>query len=687
MRWDELKISNEEERTLPGYRDSAVVRRFDAPEALDIRFYEVRAKSALNRVPEASQVPFRWTINPYRGCTHACTYCLAADTPILMADGRVKALEDVRVGDAIYGTRREGSYRRYAVTYVLDRWRTMKPAYRVTLEDGTELAASGDHRFLTRRGWKHVTGAEQGSERRPHLTLNDSILGTGHFGQAPADTADYRRGYLCGIVRGDGSIGHYSYERPGRASGDVHRFRLALTDFEALRRARVYLRESGVETKEFAFAASGHGTRTTRAIRTQSRAGVAAIEALIEWPRQASNDWCKGFLAGIFDAEGCGPDVLRVANTDPAILDWTMWCLRRFGFDYVREETSNPNGLAYVRIRGGLRERLRFFVTVDPAITRKRTFEGMALKSDAKLGVASIERLGVVMPMYDITTGTGDFIANGVVSHNCFARPTHKYLDMDAGRDFEREIVVKVNVPEVLRRELARPSWKGEHVALGTNTDPYQWVESKYKLMPGIWEAFRDFRNPCSILTKSPLLLRDLPLMKEIADSGVPITANLSVPTLDEKAWRATEPHTPHPRKRLEAVAELNRAGIPCGILVAPLMPGINDAPEQLEPLLELAAEAGAIHIGGIALHLRGDVKRMFFDWLRENRPDLVPRYEQLYRRGAYAPPAERKRLSRLVGSQTVDRRRYLRDRADRGAKPLPQAAPKLEAIEQPSLF
>src|SRR5215212_1268212 len=163
----------------------------------------------------------------------------------------------------------------------------------------------------------------------------------------------------------------------------------------------------------------------------------------------------------------------------------------------------------------------------------------------------------------------------------CFARPTHNFLDMNAREDFEREIVVKVNVPELLRRELARPSWQREHVALGTNTDPYQWVESKYKLMPGIWEAFRDFRNPCSVLTKSPLLLRDLPLMKEIADLGVPITANLSVPTLDEKAWRATEPHTPHPRKRLEAVGELNAAGIPCGVLVAPLMPGINDAPAQ----------------------------------------------------------------------------------------------------------
>ncbi len=230
----------------------------------------------------------------------------------------------------------------------------------------------------------------------------------------------------------------------------------------------------------------------------------------------------------------------------------------------------------------------------------------------------------------------------------CFARPTHKYLDFDAGRDFEREIVVKVNAPEVLRGELARPSWKGEHVALGTNTDPYQWVEGRYRLTRGILEALRDAGNPCSVLTKSPLLLRDLDVMLEIAERAS-FSACLSIPTLDEKAWRSTEPHTPSPRARLEAVAELNRAGIPTGVLIAPLMPGINDAPHQVEPLLALAEQAGATSIGGLALHLRGEVREVFMGWLATQRPDLVPRYRELYRRGAYAPKQERVRLARLV--------------------------------------
>ena len=253
----------------------------------------------------------------------------------------------------------------------------------------------------------------------------------------------------------------------------------------------------------------------------------------------------------------------------------------------------------------------------------------------------------------------------------CFARPTHKYLDLGAGRDFEKEIVVKVNVPEVLRAELQRPKWTHEHVALGTNTDPYQWVEGRYRLMPGIWEAFRDSGTPASVLTKSPLLLRDLELMRQVPD----ISAALSVPTLEEKAWRSTEPHTPHPRARLEAVAELNRAGIPTSVLIAPLMPGVNDSPEQVERIVGLATEAGAVSVGGIALHLRGEVKGIFFDWLRSQRPDLLPLYERLYAGGAYVRPAERRRLAALVRLPGSGKGRFSRAADERRAEAEAQLA------------
>jgi DNA repair photolyase len=259
----------------------------------------------------------------------------------------------------------------------------------------------------------------------------------------------------------------------------------------------------------------------------------------------------------------------------------------------------------------------------------------------------------------------------------CFARPTHEYLDMNARDDFDKKIVVKVNLPEVVRRELNRPSWKGEHVALGTNTDPYQWVEKRYRLTRGVWEAMRDFRNPCSVLTKSPLLLRDLDLFREI-NAVTSFTANLSIPTIDEKVWRQTEPHTPNPRARIEAVAELTKAGIQCGVLVAPLIPGVNDDPAQVQEIVDACVEAGASHIGGICLHLRGAVKDIWFEWLEAYRPDLIPRYEQMYARGAYAPRAERERISKLVQDSRGDTaassppdyrmRRERNGRAGRGA-------------------
>jgi DNA repair photolyase len=652
VRWDNLTIGEDEAARLPGHRDPATIRRFDAPEALDMRFYEIHAKSAINRVPKASKMPFEWTINPYRGCSHACIYCVWGGTPVLMADGSHRPISDLRAGDEIYGTERRGRYRRYVRTEVLAHWSSVKRGFRVTLEDGTELIASGEHRFLTERGWKHVAAAQR-PHQRPYLTTANSLLGTGAFAPGPKRDRDYERGYLCGMVRGDGNLASYAYERAGRMSPSVvHRFRLALTDDEALRRAERYLLAHAVQTTSFAFAAGSDRHRPVRAIRTQAGAQCDRVRDLIRWPLNPREEWRKGFLAGIFDAEGSGTGVIRISNKDETILRWTASCLAAFGFRTVREG-PNAIGCSVIRLRGGLRERLRFFHLFDPAIRRKLDIDGMALKSDAQLGVASIEPLGTAMRMYDITTGTGDFIANGVVSHNCFARPTHKYLDFDAGRDFEREIVVKVNAPEVVRAELRRPSWRGEHVAMGTNTDPYQWVESRYRLMPGIWEAMRDARNPCSILTKSPLLLRDLDLMKQIAQV-TDIHANLSIPTLDPKAWRATEPHTPHPRARLEAVAELNRNGIPTGVLIAPLMPGVNDAPEQLEPLLEAAAAAGATGIGGIALHLRGDVKKLYFDWLRDQRPELLALYEKLYAKGAYAPPQERRRLAALVRREEV---------------------------------
>jgi len=652
MRWDNLRLDvqpADDRLTLPLLEQGAVVRTFDTPEFRGITFYEVRARSIINRVPEASRMPFRFTINPYRGCSHGCTYCESGDTPILMGDGRTKPLADVRPGDEIYGTVRSGNYRWYVKTGVKAHWATIKPGYRITLEDGTELVTSGDHRFLTDRGWKHVTGTESGTDRRPHLTINNKLMGTGRFERPPEDCADYRTGYLCGLIRGDGHLGSYRYTRAGGAPSEVHSFPLALVDLEALQRARGYLTDLEISTRECVFQEAVGGRKAVQAIRTGVRAQVQMIREVVAWPTMASLEWCKGFLAGIFDAEGSFSGCLRIANTDSAIIDRITSCLRRFGFSFRVETTSRANGLRYVRLLGGLREVLRFFHTVDPAITRKMDISGRAIKGDAPLRVVSIEPLGVDVPMYDITTATGDFIANGVVSHNCFSRKSHTYLDLDYGRDFDTKIVVKVNAPELLRKELAEPKWEGEHIAMGTNVDTYQRAEGRYRLMRGILEALHDFANPFSILTKGTLILRDLDLLVQSA-AITDVATNFSVGSVDRELWRLLEPGTPGPVSRLEAVRTLNEAGVRCGVLMAPIVPFLSDTDEAIRETVEAIGRAGATHVTPIVLHLRkGGSREWFMAWLRERHPELVSRYEELYGDRTYAPKSYQEDVAERV--------------------------------------
>jgi DNA repair photolyase len=233
------------------------------------------------------------------------------------------------------------------------------------------------------------------------------------------------------------------------------------------------------------------------------------------------------------------------------------------------------------------------------------------------------------------------------VSHNCFARPTHEYLNLNSGEDFERVIVVKLNAVEKLRAELAPKRWRGDHIAMGTNTDPYQRAEGKYRLTRGIVEVLTETANPFSILTKGTLVLRDLELLAAAAEREL-VRVNFSIGTLDPDVWRLTEPGTPHPRKRVEALARLNAAGVPCGVLVAPVLPYLSDRREQLDEVVGACVDAGAVSITPVLLHLRPGVREHYLSSLAEHRPDLLERHHQLYRR-AYAPATERDRLAQMV--------------------------------------
>ncbi|HEY4378067.1 MAG TPA: radical SAM protein [Acidimicrobiales bacterium] len=229
----------------------------------------------------------------------------------------------------------------------------------------------------------------------------------------------------------------------------------------------------------------------------------------------------------------------------------------------------------------------------------------------------------------------------------CFARPTHAYLGLGIGVDFDQRVVVKVNAVEKLRAELRPSRWQGDLIAMGTNTDPYQRCEGKYRLTRGLIRTLVDAGNPFSVLTKSTLILRDLDLLREAAGT-TDVRVNLSIGTLDDEVWRLTEPGTPHPRRRLRAVEQLNEAGVPCGVLMAPILPGLSDGIDQLQATARACVEAGAVSVSSVLLHLRPGVRDHFMAELASTRPDLVDRYERLYR-GANAPKADRQRVAGIV--------------------------------------
>jgi DNA repair photolyase len=398
-------------------------------------------KSIITR-NDSPDVGFDRSINPYRGCEHGCVYCLAGETPILMGHGGLKALGELSVGDEIYGTERDGHYRRYVKTQVLAHWQTRKPAYRVCLADGTELVASADHRFLTDRGWKFVDRAD-GDEMRHRLTPNNLLMGFG--------------------------------------------------------------------------------------------------------------------------------------SVTPSARD-------------VAHQTEKPS---------------------------------------ADLRVVAIERLDGERDLFDITTGTGDFIANGVISHNCFARPTHAYLGLSPGLDFETKLFAKPRAAKLLEAELSRPGYRCKVMAMGTNTDPYQPLERRMRITRSILSVLARFRHPVGIVTKSDLVLRDRDILSEMAQQNL-AEVSVSVTTLDRELARAMEPRAAAPERRLAAVRALREAGIPAGVLVAPVIPGIND--REIEKILAACHEAGAQWAGFVLLRLPLELKQLFEEWLHAHFPDRASHVLNLIR-------------------------------------------------------
>lgn len=276
----------------------------------------------------------------------------------------------------------------------------------------------------------------------------------------------------------------------------------------------------------------------------------------------------------------------------------------------------------------------------------------------------------------------------------CFARGSHRYLDLDTGRDFDSQIVVKVNIAEVLGRELGKPGWQGEHVALGTNTDPYQRAEGRYRLMPGIIDALARSGTPMSILTKGTLLRRDLPQLVEAAQRA-PVALSMSIAVADPDLQRSIEPGAPSARARLDTIAAARDAGFEPDVFVMPVLPHLTDSTAQLGTLLRDIRAAGARSVMYGPLHLRSHVKPWFFAWLEREHPELVPAYRSLYPGSASsAPQAYRMELAarirpiiRRLGLERAAPRDPAHPRRAAAARPMPLDALATPGAPAPTLF
>lgn len=415
---------------------ASLVEYFDdvpTPE-VEVSVYEDNTREVLAK-NDSPDLGFRYSVNPYRGCFHGCAYCLAGDTRILMADGSSKQLADIKAGEQVVGTTLGAAGRRFVPSMVLDGWATARRAYRLRLDTGAELIASGDHRFLTSRGWRHVIAPGRNQRARLHLQERDTCLG------------------------------------PGKAR-----------------------------------------------LKTRGLFKTA--------PRDVA-----GTVAG---------------------------------------------------------------------------------------SVAVIETLGAVVPLFDIATETGDFVANGLVSHNCYARPTHEYLSFGAGTDFERKIVIKSNVAELLRRAFEKKSWRGELIMLSGNTDCYQPLENEYRLTRSVLEVCVEYRNPVHVITKSALIERDLDLLQQLA-TVASVGVSVSIPLWDPQAARKLEPMVTTPQRRMKTVERLARAGVPVTVNVAPLILGLGE--RDLPSILQAAAAAGATGASLLPLRLPGAVQDVFSERLRAEFP------------------------------------------------------------------
>jgi DNA repair photolyase len=426
---------------------------------------------------------------------------------------------------------------------------------------------------------------------------------------------DYRVGYVAGMTLGDGTFRY----QPGwryRKGFPLAYWRVALVDTEPLERLRDYLRVFGVEMAIRPFSSGSPWTRKPMLkIETLALPKLDVIYKLVEGER-STRGYQRGFLAGFFDAEGSNSDSVRISQVDIDVLDRVAQYARSIGFELKLERREGV--ASQLRLVGSVTERIRWFSVLEPAISRKREAIFGTMPSLDPEPIEAIEA-GPVRDVVDIQTSTGTFYAAGLATHNCYARPTHEYLGLSAGLDFETHILVKEDAPALLEKALRAPSWQPEVVAISGVTDPYQPVERRLRITRGCLAVLAKYRNPCVIVTKSGLVTRDIDLLRELAEHDA-VVVNVSITSLDDEIRRVMEPRASPPHERLRAVEALAKAGVPVGVMVAPIVPGLTDS--EIPALVAAAARAGARTVHSVMLRLPHGVADLFEAWLARHFPD-----------------------------------------------------------------
>lgn len=461
--------------------------------------------------------PMAFRMDMYRGCDFGCRYCASGDTYISMYDGTFKQLKDIKVGDEIYGVTFINNHYKITKSIVKNFWSVKKVAYEIILANGVKLVCSGDHRWLTDRGWKYTIGAMGGENQRPYLTTNNHMIGFDNLDFTQREeTDDFKLGYLSGMIRGDANLGCYVYNGKRRKTEVDHRFRLAIKCTEATKRVAEYLNYFGVSVDWFDFDMLDRRTHQhvkVPSIRTSKKSAYERIYKLIEY--KSSNEFLRGFVSGIYDAEGSNSNCcIRICNTDNKIMDMLTKGLSLFGFTYTHDVDKHmPSGkiLKTVRLTGTMSDRVRFTTTFNTAIRPR--LDGLSVRQYDTLKIVSIKELGI-MTLYDITTTTENFFANGVVSHNCFAN-MNAFHEIGTGLSTWREADInKVRkmfqtaletdkesmsvIVELLRHRVP--------IHCGGMSDPFQSREWKLGLTKELIKISKEYNYPIVFSTKTACL-------------------------------------------------------------------------------------------------------------------------------------------------------------------------------------